>query len=377
VYKTNEEEWVSYMKKFNYKYWIIPVILFVGMIILFRNGVLYSKDIKIETDNVGVSVRVIEAQYVNAVPQLKLSGSIEGKTAATISAKLAGRIEQVLVKQGQLVQAGQVLAKLESVELANAVRTAEQAVAKAQIAYELEVNDYERYKTLYAQHAIAKQSLDSYDAKLRTAQAELASAIASQSSAEQQYEYGNITAPVDGVVANVTATVGQVVASGTSLMSVQDISEVYAIVNIEQKDLGKVTIGQKAEVTVDTYENKVFPGILDTINPEAGSANRMFSTKIKIDNAGGLLKTGMFIKTQLSTGAAVQVLTVPQSAVIQKQGLYYTFTAETNKAVRHQIEIGDVIGDTIQIKTGLEPGAKVITSNVNKLKNGDLIRIEE
>ncbi|MBP2627001.1 MAG: efflux transporter, family, subunit [Firmicutes bacterium] len=365
------------MKKFNYKYWIIPVILFVGMIILFRNGVLYSKDIKIETDNVGVSVRVIEAQYVNAVPQLKLSGSIEGKTAATISAKLAGRIEQVLVKQGQLVQAGQVLAKLESVELANAVRTAEQAVAKAQIAYELEVNDYERYKTLYAQHAIAKQSLDSYDAKLRTAQAELASAIASQSSAEQQYEYGNITAPVDGVVANVTATVGQVVASGTSLMSVQDISEVYAIVNIEQKDLGKVTIGQKAEVTVDTYENKVFPGILDTINPEAGSANRMFSTKIKIDNAGGLLKTGMFIKTQLSTGAAVQVLTVPQSAVIQKQGLYYTFTAETNKAVRHQIEIGDVIGDTIQIKTGLEPGAKVITSNVNKLKNGDLIRIEE
>lgn len=377
MYKTNEEEWVSYMKKFNYKYWIIPVILFVGMIILFRNGVLYSKDIKIETDNVGVSVRVIEAQYVNAVPQLKLSGSIEGKTAATISAKLAGRIEQVLVKQGQLVQAGQVLAKLESVELANAVRTAEQAVAKAQIAYELEVNDYERYKTLYAQHAIAKQSLDSYDAKLRTAQAELASAIASQSSAEQQYEYGNITAPVDGVVANVTATVGQVVASGTSLMSVQDISEVYAIVNIEQKDLGKVTIGQKAEVTVDTYENKVFPGILDTINPEAGSANRMFSTKIKIDNAGGLLKTGMFIKTQLSTGAAVQVLTVPQSAVIQKQGLYYTFTAETNKAVRHQIEIGDVIGDTIQIKTGLEPGAKVITSNVNKLKNGDLIRIEE
>lgn len=365
------------MKKFNYKYWIIPVILFVGMIVLSRSGVLYGKEVKTQTDNAGVSVSVMEAQYANAVPQLKLSGSIEGKTSATISAKLAGRIEQVLVKQGQRVLAGEVLVRLESVELANALRTAQQAVRKAQIAYELEINDYERYKILYTQHAIAKQSLDTYDAKLRTAQADLSSAIASQSSAEEQYGYGNITAPVDGVVANVTATVGQVVASGTSLMSVQDISEVYAIVNIEQKDLGKVTIGQKAEVRVDTYEDKIFEGTLDTINPEAGSANRMFSTKIKIDNAGGLLKSGMFVKAQLSTGSPVQVLTVPQSAVMQKQGLYYAFTVESNKAKRHQIEIGDVNGDMIQIKTGLEAGAKVITSNINKLKDGDLISVTE
>lgn len=365
------------MRKFNYKYWIVPVILFVTMVFVSRSGLLYGKEVKTQADTTGVSVKVVEAQYSNAVPQLKLSGSIEGKTSVAISAKLAGRIEQVLVKQGQQVRAGEVLVKLESVELANALRTAQQAVRKAQIAYELEMNDYERYKILYTQHAIAKQSLDSYDAKLRTAQAELSSAIASQNNAEEQYGYGNITAPVDGVVANVTATVGQVVTSGASLMSVQDISEVYAIVNIEQKDLGKVILGQKAEVRVDTYENKVFEGTIDTINPEAGSTNRMFSTKIKIANPEGLLKSGMFIKAQLATGSATQVITVPQSAVMQKQGLYYAFTAENNKAVRHQIEIGDVSGDTIQIRTGLGVGVSVITSNINKLKDGDLIRIEE
>lgn len=365
------------MKGFRYKYWIIPVVLFVGMIVLFRSGVLYGKETQVTTENGAVSVSTIEAQYVNAVPQIKLSGSIEGKTSATISAKLAGRIEQVVVKAGQHVKAGDVLARLESRELANAVRTAQQAVAKAQIDYELQIADYDRYQTLYAQHAISKQSLDTYDAKLRTAQAELSSAIASQSSAEQQYEYGIITAPVDGVVANVTATVGQVVSSGTSLMAVQDISEVYAVVNIEQKDLGKVTLGQKGEVTVDTYDNKVFEGTLDTINPEAGSSNRMFSSKIKISNADGLLKSGMFIKAQLATGSAVPVITVPQSAIMQKQGLYYVFTAENNKAVRHQVEIGDVTGDVIQIKTGIQPGMKIITSSTNKLKNGDLIRVEE
>ncbi len=365
------------MKKMNYKYWMVPAVLFIVLAILIKSNVLYGKEAKSTDNATDVSVKAITAKYGAAIPQLKLSGSIEGKTSAAISAKLAGRIEQVLVKQGQHVRAGEVLVKLESVELANSLRTAQQAVNKAQIEYELQVNDYQRYKTLYEQHAVAKQTLDSYDAKLRTAQAELASAIASQSSAEQQYEYGKITAPVDGVVANLTATVGQVVAAGTSLMLVQDISEVYVIVNVEQKDLAKVAIGQAAAVTVDTYADKVFSGTIDTINPEAGSANRMFSTKIKIENQAGLLKAGMFVKAQLATGAAVDVITVPQAAVMQKQGLYYVFTAEENKAIRHQIEVGEVNGDMIQIKSGIAAGARVIASNVNKLKNGDSIRCEE
>jgi len=365
------------MKGFKYKYWIMPIVLLVGTIVLFRSGVLYGKEAQVQTETTGVGVSTTTAQYVTTVPTLKLSGSIEGKTSATISAKLAGRIQEVLVKQGQHVNAGEVLARLESGELSNSVRTAQQTVTKDQIACDLAQENYERYKILYSQNAISQQSLDGYYATLRTAQAELSSAIASQSSAQEQYQYGIITAPVDGVVANVTATVGQVVSAGTSLMAVQDISEVYAVINIEQKDLGKVTLGQTAEITVDTYAPKAFTGILDTINPEAGSSNRMFSSKIKIDNAQGLLKSGMFIKAQLATGNPVQVLVVPQSAVMQKQGLYYAFTIDNNKAVRHQIEIGDVTGESIQIKSGLEPGIEVITSNINKLKDGELIRVEK
>lgn len=365
------------MKRRKMLYWIMPAVLFVAIVLLFRSNVLYGKDLATQTADGSVSVKTVEAQYAAVVPQIKVSGSIEGKTSAAISAKIAGRIEQVFVKQGQHVRAGEVLATLESVELANAVRTAQQAVAKAQIEYELQSADYQRYSVLYEQHAVAKQTLDGYAAKQRTAQAELSSALASQSSAQQQYEYGKITAPVDGVVANLNATVGQVVAAGTTLMSVQDISEVYAIVNIEQKDLGKVAVGQAADVTVDTYAGQVFHGTLDSINPEAGSANRMFSTKIKLANPDGLLKAGMFVKAQLATGTAVQLITLPQAAVLQKQGLYYVFIADGDKALRKSVEIGEVNGDAIQIKSGLNAGERVVASNVNKLKNGDLIRCEE
>ena len=360
------------MKGFKVKYWGIPVVIFIGLLLLFRSG-LFSGKTPVQTEAAGVNVKIAQAQYINTIPKLMLNGSIEGKTSAIISAKLAGRIEQVMVQEGQHVNAGDALARLESIELANSVRIAQDAVTKASINYDLAMTDYNRYQTLYAQGAISQQTLDTAEAKKRIAQADLSSATNSQSNAVQQYGYGVITAPVDGVVANVTATVGQVVSSGAALMAVQDISEVYAVVNIEQKDLGLVKQGQAAEVIVDTYAGRVFTGTVEMINPEAGSANRMFRTKVKIENGDGALKAGMFSKVQLATGDAVQILTVPQGAVIQKQGIYYVFTVENDKAVRHQVEIGAATGEVIEIKSGLQLGSKLAVSNVGQLKDGDAV----
>ncbi len=363
------------MNRMKPKYWIVPVILVIAVTLAVRSGVFAFGKNEAKAVDIGLSVKVVEAEYVDAVPSLLFNGSVEGKTAATVSAKIAGRIEQVLVEEGQAVKAGDPLIKLEAVELANSARQAGDAVGKAQINYELALNDYNRYQRLFDKGAISEQQLDNIRAKLKTAQADVSSAKATQSSAEQQYGYGIISAPVDGVVANKNATIGQVVSPGAALMVVQDIDQVYAVVNVEQKDLGRVKVGQKANITVDAYPDKVFAGTVDIMNPEAGSASRMFKTRIKIDNAGAELKPGMFAKVELTTGDSVPVLTVWQSAVVQKQGLYYVFTAENGKAVRRQIEIGEVTGSTIVVKSGLEPGAQVIVTSTNRIKDGDAIRV--
>jgi membrane fusion protein (multidrug efflux system) len=365
------------MKGFRLKYWIVPIVLLIASFVVFRSGVFSSGKTQLQTNTTEVNVKVAAAQYVNTIPKLMLNGSIEGKTSATISAKLAGRIEQVMVQEGQQVKAGDPLAKLESTELANSVRTAQDAVSKAQVSYDMAVRDYNRYQTLFDQGAASQQTLDSAEAKKRIAQADLSSAVNSQSDAEQQYGYGVITAPVDGVVANVTATVGQVVSPGAALMVVQDISQIYAVVNVEQKDLGMIKQGQPAEVTVDTHPEKVFEGTVEMINPEAGSTNRMFRTKVKVENTDGALKSGMFSKIQLVTGDAVQILTIPQVAIIQKQGIYYVFIVENDKVTRRQVEVGATSGDGIEIKSGLQPGEKLAVSNVSQLKDGDVVKIVE
>jgi membrane fusion protein (multidrug efflux system) len=365
------------MKGFRLKYWIVPIVLLIASFALFHSGAFSSGKTPVQADTTGVNVKIAEAQYIDTIPKLMLNGSIEGKTSATISAKLAGRIEEVMVQEGQQVKAGDPLAKLESTELANSVRTAQDAVNKAKVNYDVAAKDYERYQTLFDQGATSQQTLDSAEAKKRIAQSDLSSAVNSQSDAEQQYGYGVITAPVDGVVANVTVTVGQVVSPGAALMTVQDISQVYAVVNVEQKDLGMVKQGQPADVTVDTYPDKVFAGTVEMINPEAGSNNRMFRTKVKVDNTDGALKSGMFSKIQLVTGDSVQVLTIPQAAIIQKQGIYYVFIVDNDKVTRRQVEVGATSGDGIEIKSGLQPGDKLAVSNVSQLKDGDVVKIVE
>ncbi|WP_373325556.1 efflux RND transporter periplasmic adaptor subunit [Sporomusa paucivorans] len=362
------------MKKWEPKHWLIPLILVAGVTLLFRSGVFASKEQAVVPDK-GISVKVAVADYIETVPSLNANGTLEGQISATVSAKISGRVEQVLVQEGQTVKAGQPLVKLETVELINTARQAGDSVRKAQVNYELALNDFNRYKRLADIGAVSEQQLDNAKAKLKSAEADVSSATANQSSAEQQFSYGVISSPVDGVVANKTVTVGQVVSPGAALMVVQDIDQIYAVIPVEQKDLGRVNIGQKAHVTIDAYPDKVFTGVVDVMNPDAGSASRMFRTKIKIDNAGGELKSGMFANVQLVTGESIQALTVPQAAVIQRQDAYYVFTLENGKAVRKPIEIGEVTGSTIVVKSGLEAGEQVIITSVSRLHDGDAVRV--
>lgn len=364
------------MKRLSKK-WIIPLVLFAGLTFLLRSGVLAGSKEQVKASELSITVNATEAKMTDIVPVLSFSGSLEGQTSATIGAKISGRIEQVLVQEGQAVKAGDPLVKLEAVELANTVRQAADVVRKGQANYDLAVNDYNRYKTLYDKGAVSEQQLDNAKAKLKTAEADLSSAAANHSSTQQQYSYGLIGSPIDGVIANKEVTVGQIVAPGTALMLVQDIHRVYAVVNVEQRDLGKIKIGQKANITVDAYPDMVFTGIVEVMNPDAGSASRMFKTKIAIDNTAGDLKPGMFAKVEVVTGESAQILAVPQSALIQKQGISYVYKLENGKAVRKLVEIGEVTGTSIVVKTGLQAGEQVISSNVNRLKDGDAVKVSE
>lgn len=365
------------MNKSKLLWWIIPICLGLALLGAGKTGLLpFGKGQEPQAiAAAAIAVTVDPVKTVTKLPQLALTGTLEGETSAVISAKIGGRIEQVLIEDGRSVIAGQPLIRLESLEAANAVRVAEETVRRAEVSFDNAQTDFERYQQLYSQSAISRQQLDSADLRLKVARADVASAYASLSSSQQQAGYTVIAAPVDGVAANKAATVGQVIAAGTPLLTVENITFVYAVINIEQQDMGSIVPGLPAEVTVDTYGGQIFPGAVEIINPAAAASNRMFRVKVKVDNSQGKLRPGMFVKVRLVTGQEQQVLSVAQAALFQKNGLYYVYVADNGKAVRRQVEAKQVLDGSRMEISGLAENTPVIITNVNKLKDGDAVSI--
>lgn len=323
-----------------------------------------------------LAVTTAEARTTQKLNTLKLTGTVEGLTSAIISSRFAGKIDQILVEDGQAVQKGATLLTLDTIELANAVRIAQNNIRQTEANLHTAQADYQRYHTLYAQNAVTKQQLESAEARLITSRTEVDNAYANLNNAQKQIEDGSIISPVTGVIANKAATIGQVVSPGNALLTVEQIDQVYVVVNVEQKDIALAKMGAAVTVTVDAYPDQTFTGTVAVINPVAGNESRMFRVKIKVDNANQLLKPGMFAQTTLTAGEPVTALAIPRSAITTQKGLHYVYVAVNHQAKKTLVETGDLIGDLMEVKAGLQPGLSVVIDNLDKIKDGDALLIE-
>lgn len=352
---------------------ILILVLFVGTV-AWR---IYKAE---QQAGINLQPLAVTTALVKQTPKaniLKLSGTIEGLTSAIISSRFAGRIEQIFVEDGQSIQKGSTILTLDTVELANAVRIAQNNVRQTEANFNTALTDYQRYENLYAKNAVTKQQLESAQARMITSRAELDNAYANLNNAEKQIEDGNIVTPVTGVVANKAATIGQFVSPGSQLLTVEQIDQVYAVVNIEQKDIALAKMGAAINLIVDAYPSETFIGTIAVINPVAGNESRMFRVKAKIDNPKQLLKPGMFAQITFSAGESIKVLTVPRTAIMVQKGLRYVYIVVDGHAKKTLVETGDLIGDLVEVKTGLQANMVVVIDNLDKLKDGDTLHIEE
>lgn len=359
-----------------WKLWLAPLVLILALGLWKGGDFLKQKD----DTSPGECVQTVAAHEVGKVKiedAVSLTGSLEALQDGVVSPKVPGRVSRVLVENGSFVAAGQPLVLLEDIEYANALAIARAALKKAEANLASARINYERFRELYQGNAISEKEFEDVQTGLNLAEAEAAAAAAAASSAEESLRGATVVAPFDGVVSNRNVTPGQMAAAGTPLMNVQDISSVYVVVNVEQSDLGRVKTGLPAEVRVDSFESRGFAGVVEIINPSANKNARVFETKIKVGNGEGLLKPGMFAVVRIVTGEEAEALVVPQNSLVSIQGMYFAYVAEGDRALRRQVEIGRVIDQSVEIKSGLTEGQKIIVTNVNKLKDQDKITISE
>ncbi|WP_169717800.1 Multidrug resistance protein MdtA [Sporomusa silvacetica DSM 10669] len=334
------------------------------------------------------TVTTAPVSIINKEVAIILPGSVQSRQAVIISAEISGHLSDVNVTEGQLVQAGQLLAHIEGSAASAGIETATNPIPasqnegsrqQAQTNYDNLAKEYDRYNKLYQVGGIARRQFEDVSARLQAAREALSStqdtASPNSSSSTRQPSSANLTAPISGKVTGLAAASGKTVQTGQQLMVLDTGGDVRVVVHLEQKDLYLVSSGTLAEIVVNDSAPQSLTGQVEAIYPAVGTDTPLFIAHIRVENTNGLLKAELPVQVHLKTGNSVPVRAVPLSAVFQDQELNYLYLAIDGKAVRQQVDVGATINDFVEITSSLPEQALIITSGINNLKDGDVIAL--
>lgn len=330
-----------------------------------------AKRAGIKTEPVGEAMRA-----GGAVPGQVTTGVVQANAyrSTPVVSVVGGILRRVTAELGQNVSKGQPMAVLFSDELAMAQSRYLNAVA------ELDEHHKHHLRTdrLVEIGAASREELEQATTKLRTAESEVASQrqrlvllglsatrIAQLKTPAQVSSEVSLPAPVSGTVISRAANPGEVIPADKEILRIADLSSVWVMGQVYEKDLGKVVVGSGASITSDTYPGRVFRGRVSYVDPTLDAATRTAQARIELANPGQALKIGMFVNVAFATlgGSESTVVEIPSNAVqnINNQQVVFVATANPNEFVMRPVRLGPEMNGRYSVLEGLSVGERVVT----------------
>lgn len=353
----------------------------------------------------------IEQVHESNVAQTGIyTSSVDADIVNNISSSTPNRIKEIYVDDGMMVSKGQKLVVLDDVNIVayesqvnNAKAGVEQAqagVVNAQAGVNnaqanlnnVQVN-YNRALELYKIGGGTKQNLDAMETQLVTARNSLATAKSALTSAQSTLSSARsalasaertlrnaqentiLTAPISGVVTKRNYDPGDMTGS-LPILTIANVQPVKVVCNISESEYSKVKKGMAVECTFDTYGDKEFKGTVSMISPTIDTSTRTFGIEITLPNPDNQVLPGMFGRVKFNFGEQMHVV-VPDKAVVKQPGSgdQYVYVYKDGKVSYNKVELGQRIGSSYEILSGLADGDEVVVSGQSKLANGMQVRV--
>ena len=315
------------------------------------------------------TVSTAKATMSDWQPQIEAVGSLRAVSGADLSLEVAGVVEEINFQSGDDVPAGKVLLKLRDADDVAKLRSLEAMAELSEITLARDT------KQLRAQ-AVAQAVVDNDAANLKNnqAQVEQQRAIVAKKA---------LVAPFAGRLGNRQVDLGQYLAAGTPIVTLQALNPIYLDFLLPQQSLDQIKVGQPIKVKVDTFPNKIFFGKISSINPKVESSSRNVQVRATLENPELKLLPGMFATVDIDTGAPQHLVTLPQTAVsYNPYGSVVYLVDDGGKgpdgkprltARQTFVTTGATRGDQVAIMKGLKQGETVVTGGQMKLRNGSPI----
>ncbi|MEP7177217.1 MAG: efflux RND transporter periplasmic adaptor subunit, partial [Gemmatimonadales bacterium] len=243
-----------------------------------------------------------------------LTGTLEPELAATVRAEVGGSVTELLADDGQPVKRGQILVRIDDTGLRDAQVSARAALRSAEATAQVARRNAERAERLGAAGAVADREVEDAATAATTADGQVADARARLASADKQLAKTVLRAPFTGVVALVTVSEGDVVQSGTSLLSVLGPSTLRLEASVPAEDIAAVKLGTPVRFTVSGFEGRSFDGKIQRVSPAVDPATRQVRVIVSLANAERALVAGLFAEGRVATERRSAVV-VPRAAI--------------------------------------------------------------
>ena len=352
-----------------------------------------------------VTVQVGAAENGPIKREIVADAILYPKEQASLVPRVSAPVSKFYVVKGSPVHAGQLLAELESPDLASAVTDSQAASQQAEIGYQTAAQKSQQELTLAKQELDAAQKLydnresllkqgaaspkDVEDARIaltqavdgyesaqkefdvKSAEAQLASAKAKAAGAETQLSYTKIVSPINGVVTDRPVNPGEMAASGTPVITVMDLSQIVARAHVSQQQAAQLKVGDPASITPPG--GKLVPAKVSVVSPALDPSSTTVEIWVQANNPGAQLKPGGSVRVSMVAETVPHAIVIPAAALLTSpDGLTSVITLDTdNKPHKQKVTVGIRNGNDVQVTKGLNGGERVVTVGAFELSQED------
>jgi len=373
----------------------------------------------------GIPVEVITAKTGELSNYITVTGTAKAVKSADLTPQLQKKVVEVLVDEGDRVEAGDKLVQLDQADIKAQVAEAQAGLEAAQAAleellagsrqeeidkliaqveqakakYEQKERDYKRYQRLFDKEAISKQQLESVRTEyisaknnykalqeslkmsqagptkeaINTQKSNVAQAEAKLDTAKLNLAKTEITAPFTGRIAEVNLEVGEM--AGTQpVISIIDLSSIKIKTYVSEKNINNLELNQSVEVDFNALDHKL-AGKIANISPALNQEKLGFPVEINVDNSSNLIKAGMYAEVKIQTDYSAGKVVIPKQALIQEDDQSYVYIVKDNKAVKKEVSTGLTNTKDVEILSGVSAGDRVITVGAEQVSDGNQVRI--
>lgn len=350
----------------------VYICIAIVLIILIAQGIRVAMNSNTANSEELPLVITEEVDSGEGFQEYTYSGSVVGRTEHQLSFLVGGKVTNKQVEVGDAVSEGDLLLQVDAQDIQQNASLVDAQLSAAKSQFDLASDNYQRYKTLYEEGAVAEAAYDSAKTSYDVAREAYNQAKAQYNVTANQLSYTNLYADTTGVVTNVAAEVGQVVGAGQAVVTVVSDGEKEVEIDVPENRLEQLKSAKTINVEFWALPDLVLSGTLREVSPIADEVTRTYKARVSLSNPPDGLELGMTASvTLINNTNSDSAIFIPLSAIYQTGDTPNVWVVDDKGVLRlTKVKVGEFKDDKIQVITGLKDGDIIVKAGVHKLSEG-------